>query len=256
MGASCTCRRPASPSSTTTGPLTRIVGVSVDVTARQLGAAERVLLLEPRTGRAPRRRTRHVARRRVPRHRFPRIADAAQAILGWAQILQTGARTPDPLQSGWPWRRHHHSHPVARAAGRGCAAGGPAETRASASDPATGSVAHLTVLVVDNDHDSRQVLAQFPGTRGARVLTVASADEALVVLRRERPDVRLADLGMPDRDGFELIRAVRHLPAHELVRPEDSSCAPAGFQSHLPKPVNRDELLTLVARLHRSRSRA
>jgi len=119
----------------------------------------------------------------------------------------------------------------------------------------------LAVLVVDDDEQSRQVVAaQLEGHR-AVVLTAASAADALDVLLRERVDVLLADIAMPDQDGYALIRHVRALypstvasvPAAALTafaRNEDRLQAlQAGFQLHLSKPIDVHALVTAVARL-------
>ena len=98
---------------------------------------------------------------------------------------------------------------------------------------------------------------------GARVLTAASAAEALAVLDRTVPDVLLADLAMPHVDGLDLISQIRHhrrkevreIPAAALTayaRPEDRVKAlRAGFQVHLAKPVDPAELMTTMAALAR-----
>jgi CheY-like chemotaxis protein len=124
----------------------------------------------------------------------------------------------------------------------------------------------LTVLVVDDDQDARDVASHFLEGSGARVITAASADEGLRLLRRERPDVLVVDIGMPGTDGYAFIRDVRALPAGEgaetpavaltaLVRDEDRRRAiDAGYQSHMAKPVTREALVATVCRLHPPRS--
>lgn len=123
-----------------------------------------------------------------------------------------------------------------------------------------------TVLVVDDDADAREVAARMLDGACARVLVAATATEGLELLRRERPDVIVADVGMPDVDGYAFIRAVRQLPAGQgadtpaaavtaLAREEDRRRAlDAGFQSHLAKPVTREALLAVVTRLSRPRT--
>ena len=127
---------------------------------------------------------------------------------------------------------------------------------------------HLTVLVVDDDVDAREVAAHFLQGGGARVIIAAGADEGVRLLRDQRPDVVVADIGMPGIDGYAFIRAVRDLRPDEgadtpavaltaLVREEDRRRAlDAGYQSHLAKPVSREALLSTVRRLHRPRHRA
>ncbi len=130
------------------------------------------------------------------------------------------------------------------------------------------SAGRMTVLIVDDDADARDVATYFLREAGARVVTAAAAPEGLRLVREERPDVVVADIGMPDVDGYAFIRAVRRLPHDEgadtpaialtaLVREEDRRQAlEAGYHSHLAKPVSREDLVATVGRLHRSGSRA
>jgi CheY-like chemotaxis protein len=94
---------------------------------------------------------------------------------------------------------------------------------------------------------------------GADVRTAACARDALPVVRAWRPDVLISDLGMPEEDGFSLIRKVRELPAEEggrtpapaltaFARVEDRlRVLRAGFQMHVPKPVEPNELVAVVS---------
>ena len=119
----------------------------------------------------------------------------------------------------------------------------------------------IHVLVVDDQPDARILLSVVLEGYGARVTTVASAPEAFAALQEQRPDVLLSDIGMPGEDGHSLIRRVRalppeqggHIPAAALTafaREEDRNTAlRAGFQNHLPKPVNPEELAAVVERL-------
>jgi CheY-like chemotaxis protein len=98
--------------------------------------------------------------------------------------------------------------------------------------------------------------------RGAEVVPAASAAEALKALERFAPDVLVSDIGMPERDGYDLIRDIRNLghgpidlPAVAVTAfasPEDRRRAlAAGFQVHLAKPVDPGELTAVVAQLGR-----
>jgi CheY-like chemotaxis protein len=123
------------------------------------------------------------------------------------------------------------------------------------------SLAALSVLVVDDDEEGRLVVAEHLRSDGALVFTAASAAEAYEVLRRERVDVLLADIAMPDEDGYTLIRRIRagavpssaSVPAAALTafaREDDRQLASrAGFQMHLVKPVDADSLVAAVLRL-------
>ena len=117
------------------------------------------------------------------------------------------------------------------------------------------------LLVVDDDDDARELLSIILQEAGAEVSTAASANEALEAFERERPDVLVSDIGMPDGDGYSLIRRVRSLegqsgakvPAVALTafaRAEDRGEAlGSGFQAHLLKPSEPGELTALIAEL-------
>ena len=121
------------------------------------------------------------------------------------------------------------------------------------------SIESLQVLVVDDDTDTRDVLIAALEQSGAKVTAVASANEALMVIEHLHLDVLITDLGMPDRDGYELLRQLRALetergktiPAIALTAyasdEERMRALAAGFQMHLPKPVEPSELITAVA---------
>jgi signal transduction histidine kinase/ActR/RegA family two-component response regulator len=131
-----------------------------------------------------------------------------------------------------------------------------------------GDLRGLHVLAVDDDADALALVAELLEAVGARVTMAQSAKEALHHLAAERPDVLVADLGMPQTDGFQLIeqvrrhadRAVRDLPAAALTayaRSDDRVRAlRAGFQIHLAKPIDPAELVTTVAALARRFTRA
>jgi len=120
---------------------------------------------------------------------------------------------------------------------------------------------NLRVLVVDDEADARELLTAVLTLCKAEVLTVATAAEALTALERHRPDVLVSDIGMPEVDGFELIRKVRALPREKggrvpavaltaYARVEDRMRAlSAGYQMHVPKPVEPAELVTVISSL-------
>jgi CheY-like chemotaxis protein len=124
------------------------------------------------------------------------------------------------------------------------------------------SLKGLRVLAVDDDPDTLDVVAELLTLRGAFVVPAPSAAAALEALRRFEPDVLVSDIGMPERDGYDLIRDIRglgrsseELPAVAVTAftsPEDRRRAlAAGFQVHLAKPVDPGELTAVVARLGR-----
>lgn len=119
----------------------------------------------------------------------------------------------------------------------------------------------LHVLVVDDEEDARVFVKTVLEQCGARVSVARSAAEALAALKKLRPDVLVSDLGMPEEDGYSLIKQVRALPSEEggrtpaaaltaYARVEDRmKVLRSGFQIHLPKPIEPAELVTVVANL-------
>jgi PAS domain S-box-containing protein len=119
----------------------------------------------------------------------------------------------------------------------------------------------VKVLVVDDEPDARALVKRLLDECEALVRTAGSADEAMTMIQEEIPDVLVSDIGMPDEDGYSLIRRVRaigverggRVPAVALTayaRAEDRMKAIlAGFQMHVPKPVEGAELLTMIASL-------
>jgi CheY-like chemotaxis protein len=143
-------------------------------------------------------------------------------------------------------------------------------TRADAADvlnPQNG-LAGVSILIVDDDPGSREVLAVTLEAAGARVSVSASARDALTVLTDHHADVILADVAMPDQDGYAFIRQVRacstgavaRIPAialTSLARETDRTDAlKAGFQLHLTKPIAPPALVEAVARLAQNRPAA
>ena len=120
-----------------------------------------------------------------------------------------------------------------------------------------------TVLVVDDDHNTREFTTFLLEMQGANVTAVASASEALAVFTQLKPDILLSDIGMPDMDGYMLIRQVRMLspeqggeiPAIALTayagEIDCHQAVEAGFQIHLSKPVEPDILIDAIANLVR-----
>ena len=121
----------------------------------------------------------------------------------------------------------------------------------------------LQVLVVDDETDTRELLSIILKQYGAKVTAAASAAEALLSLEQSKPDVLVSDIGMPGEDGYALIRAYRareaerggHLPAVALTayatESDRQQALEAGFQMHVPKPVELHQLVEVVAHLAR-----
>lgn len=119
----------------------------------------------------------------------------------------------------------------------------------------------LQILVVDDEADARKLLTKILEQYGAQVTAVSSTQEAMTALLELNADILISDIGMPEEDGYKLIRKVRSLPSDKggkipavaltaYARTEDRTQALlAGFQLHIPKPVNPEELAAVVANL-------
>ena len=122
-------------------------------------------------------------------------------------------------------------------------------------------LAGMRALVVDDDADAREMIAQVLIASGAEVETAASAAEAMVILGEKKVDVLLADIGMPGTDGYSLmqdvrrhasgvVRAVPAIAVTAYAREQDRlSALAAGFQAHVPKPIDVDALRSTVKRV-------
>jgi signal transduction histidine kinase/CheY-like chemotaxis protein len=122
-----------------------------------------------------------------------------------------------------------------------------------------GDLAGVKVLLVDDADDTLDVLQQILQHSGATIMAASSAGTALALLEREQPDVIVSDIGMPDVDGFELMRRIRRrtagaggaIPAIALTaftRQDDRNKAiQAGFNDYLAKPVEPGSLVAHIA---------
>jgi len=123
------------------------------------------------------------------------------------------------------------------------------------------SLESTRVLVVDDDEAGRDVVTMLLEARGATIVPAASAAAALEILERDRFDVLLIDIAMPDRDGYDLIRTIRSMPhaasaltpaaaLTAFAHPEDRRRSlESGFQLHLTKPIDAAILVEAVASL-------
>ena len=119
----------------------------------------------------------------------------------------------------------------------------------------------LRLVVVDDDVDTLELITFILEEYNVQVTTATSASEALKAIARSSPDIIISDIAMPGEDGYSLMRKVRslepeqggHIPAIALTafaREEDRILAlDAGFQRHIPKPVDPFELVAVVAKL-------
>ncbi|OKH34318.1 hypothetical protein NIES2101_39135 [Calothrix sp. HK-06] len=125
----------------------------------------------------------------------------------------------------------------------------------------------LRVLVVDDEADTLQWITVVLTGCGAEVFSASSTAQALLFLEELKPDVMVSDIGMPDEDGYALMRKIRELepnmggriPAVALTsyaRVEDyKEAIDAGFQLHVAKPVRATELIAVVASLGQKSSK-
>jgi PAS domain S-box-containing protein len=130
-----------------------------------------------------------------------------------------------------------------------------------------GKLTHRRILLVEDDPDTQELLKTVLGRHGAQVTAVNSSASALAEIGRAKPDVIISDIGMVGENGYELIRKIRSLnpeaggriPAIALTAyagPADRRRALlAGFQTHLAKPVDPDDLLAVIMSLTFQRER-
>jgi CheY-like chemotaxis protein/two-component sensor histidine kinase len=120
----------------------------------------------------------------------------------------------------------------------------------------------VSILIVDDETDAREMLTAMLQDYGALVQAVESASAAMTVLSGDdfTPDVLISDVGMPGTDGFALVREIRNLPSDRrklpaiavtaYANPEDRVRAlVAGYQTHIPKPVDANILAAAIAKL-------
>ena len=131
------------------------------------------------------------------------------------------------------------------------------DLQAFGGEQAGPALAGIRILIVDDDTEGVVPLRMFLDSEEATVATAASAAEALVRLSTEKFDVLVSDIGMPDMDGYELIKTFRSLETGNSSTPAIALTAyasmddrrdvlKAGFQTHLPKPVDFNELLDII----------
>ena len=132
------------------------------------------------------------------------------------------------------------------------------------ADPALASLddlplTNLRVLVVDDEPDSREIVAFVLEQAGAEVIAVGAAIAALQTLQSMHFDILISDIGMPEMDGYAFIQQVRQLQVGEDIlaialtayagEVDQQQAILAGFQTHIPKPVEPEDLVSTVAHL-------
>jgi CheY-like chemotaxis protein len=113
---------------------------------------------------------------------------------------------------------------------------------------------------VDDELDSRKFISFVLEQAGASVTAVSSAIAALEIFARLQPDVLISDIGMPDVDGYALIRQIRQMPQGERIlavaltayagESDQHQAIAAGFQFHLSKPVDPDAIIAAIVHSH------
>jgi PAS domain S-box-containing protein len=123
------------------------------------------------------------------------------------------------------------------------------------------SLEGVRVLIIDDEPDALEFLRFILERSSAKVAAVSSTDDAFAELERFNPDIIISDIGMPGRDGYDLIKSLRALPPERggllpavaltaYARSEDETRAlREGFQTHIPKPFDPSRLITVVATL-------
>jgi PAS domain S-box-containing protein len=123
----------------------------------------------------------------------------------------------------------------------------------------------VRVLLVEDEPDTRDLMERLLAEAGCQVVAVASAAAAIDSLRTARPDILVSDIGLPDEDGYSLMKRVRQVPASDggnipaiavtaFARAEDRLRAlQSGFQAHVSKPVDPAALLASIASLAQTR---
>lgn len=119
----------------------------------------------------------------------------------------------------------------------------------------------LRIVVVEDDLDTQELLNTVLRRHGAEVIAVASGASALAEVRRYKPDLIISDIGMPDENGYDLIKKVRALPSEEgghipaiavtayAGASDRRRALLAGFQTHLAKPIEPDDLVAVILSL-------
>ncbi|MBD2499650.1 PAS domain-containing protein [Anabaena azotica] len=119
----------------------------------------------------------------------------------------------------------------------------------------------MRVLIVDDEPDARELIAVILNQYGAQTLTLTSAKEVLTTLESFQPNILVSDIGMPEVDGYSLMRQIRALPATKggqipaialtayAGEINHQQAISAGFQRHISKPVDFDILVRAIAEL-------
>lgn len=139
---------------------------------------------------------------------------------------------------------------------------GTANEIANPAPTSTSILKGRSILVVDDEKDARDLLRVILEEHGATVVTVGSVNEAITFLSNGHVDLVVSDIGMPEEDGYQLMRKLRQLPPERggrvpaiavtaFTRHEDRlRSLDAGFKYHVAKPVNPSELISYIGKVH------
>ncbi|MBD2358669.1 PAS domain-containing protein [Tolypothrix sp. FACHB-123] len=137
-------------------------------------------------------------------------------------------------------------------------------TEVEASTTEMGTLQGIQILAVDDEADNLELVTFILEEAGATAIAVSSAKEVLEVLNQKVPDILLADIGMPEMDGYTLLQKIRALPPQQggqlkaialtayAGEINQRQALEAGFQMYLSKPVDPDELLVAIAQVLQS----
>jgi CheY-like chemotaxis protein len=125
-------------------------------------------------------------------------------------------------------------------------------------DRTVSDLTRLRVLVVEDERDSRELLTLVLTQFGATVTAVGSADEALKAIQQHEPDALVADIGLPDQDGFTLMRKIRSMERKGARMPaiavtayaslnDRQQAIDAGYDDHVGKPIEPDRVAAVLA---------
>ncbi|GAB1541430.1 hypothetical protein NUACC21_41010 [Scytonema sp. NUACC21] len=119
----------------------------------------------------------------------------------------------------------------------------------------------IQVLTVDDDTDNLELITFILEQAGASVISVSSAEDALQMLHQAKSDILIADIGMPHMDGYTMLRHVRAMPPEQggqipaialtayAGEINEQQALAAGFQLHIPKPVDPEILVKAIAHI-------
>lgn len=141
----------------------------------------------------------------------------------------------------------------------------PGRARDATSSGLRGVLEGLRIVVVDDDDDARDLLTTMLSQRSAQVFAAECASDAFDLVKRERPDVLVSDIAMPEEDGYMLVARVRALPGDHggrtpaiavtayAGRADRERALDAGFDAHFSKPIDIDSLVDALLEIRSAR---